>query len=179
MMRCLVALISCLLFLIWSAAPSLAQVGFDRKGSDYTSFPVRSGDPAVCAMRCEREVRCRAWSFLYPSSDHGATCWLKNLVPARVEDACCVSGVKGAAVIAPRSGRIEFSIDRYGGDYRHFETSPDPKGKPCAEACEADTRCRAWTYRRPGYGAPVARCFLKDQIKPPRRRPCCISGVVR
>ena len=41
------------------------------------------------------------------------------------------------------------------------------------------TRCRAWTYLRPGYGGPAARCFLKDRVKPPRRRPCCISGVVR
>jgi hypothetical protein len=40
-------------------------------------------------------------------------------------------------------------------------------------------RCRAWTYRRPGYGTAAARCYLKDAIKPPHRKPCCISGVVR
>ena len=87
--------------------------------------------------------------------------------------------MRGAGVIEPRGGPVEFSIDRYGGDYRHFETSPDPTGAVCKAACEADGKCRAWTYRRAGYGAPVARCFLKDQVKPPRRRPCCISGVVR
>ena len=30
------------------------------------NFTVRSGDPAACAARCERERRCRAWSFSYP-----------------------------------------------------------------------------------------------------------------
>src|SRR5208282_2623058 len=73
----------------------------------------------------------------------------------------------------------EYSIDRYGGDYQSFETPPDPKGKACADACQAEPRCRAWTYRRPGYGATAAHCYLKETIKPPRHRPCCISGVVR
>ena len=108
-----------------------------------------------------------------------ATCWLKREVRPRVKSNCCVSGVHGAGVIEPREGPIEYSIDRYGGDFRAFETKPDPKGKVCADACEADKSCRAWTYRRAGYGAPVARCFLKNEIKPPHHRPCCISGVVR
>ncbi|MGC1826286.1 MAG: apple domain-containing protein, partial [Pseudolabrys sp.] len=36
-----------------------------------------------------------------------------------------------------------------------------------------------WTYVRPGYIAPSARCYLKDKITRPRYKPCCISGVVR
>ncbi len=173
--------------LLWAAwmigglAPAAAQSGYDRPGGDYTNAPVNSGDPAVCAARCERDKNCRAWSFAYPPTSGGgpAMCWLKREVPARVEDSCCVSGVRGAGVIEPKVGEVEYSIDRYGGDFRSFETTPDPKGKACADACQAESRCRAWTYRRPGYGSPVARCYLKDTIKPPRRRPCCISGVVR
>ena len=106
-------------------------------------------------------------------------CWLKREVVPAKESSCCVSGVRGAGVIEPQAGAVEYSIDRFGGDYRWFETPPDTKGKACAEACQGERRCRAWTYRRPGYGAASARCFLKDVIKPPRRRPCCISGVVR
>ena len=79
-------------------------------------------------------------------------CRLKRQVMPRVESSCCVSGVRGAGVIEPRLGELEYSIDRVGGDYRSFETTPDPQGKPCADACQAETRCRAWTYRRPGYG---------------------------
>jgi hypothetical protein len=163
-----------------STAPAQAQSGFDRPGGDYANATVPNGDPAVCAARCEREARCRAWSFNYPSgSGSAAMCWLKREVVPRVESSCCVSGVRGAGVIEPRSDAIEYSIDRYGGDYRSFETTPDAKGKPCADACQSENRCRAWTYRRAGYGVTAPHCYLKDAIKPPRHRPCCISGVVR
>ncbi|HEY4980567.1 MAG TPA: PAN domain-containing protein [Pseudolabrys sp.] len=157
-----------------------AQSGFDRRGGDYLSFQIRNGDPAVCAARCERDARCRAWSFSYPRTANTlATCWLKNQVPARLEDNCCVSGVRGAGVIEPRQGPTEFSIDRVGGDYRYFGTTPDPSGAACKAACEAENKCRAWTYVRPGYITPFARCYLKDKLTRPRPKPCCISGVVR
>jgi hypothetical protein len=161
------------------ATPAPAQWGFDRPGGDYANAVVKSGDPAACATRCERDARCQSWSFSYPTATRPAVCWLKSQVPARVEHACCVSGVKGAALMEPRNDGLEFSIDRTGGDYRNFEVPADPHGKPCAEACQADNRCRAFTYVRPGYIGPVARCYLKSRITPPRRRPCCISGVVR
>jgi len=106
-------------------------------------------------------------------------CRLKREVMPRVKSSCCVSGVRGAGVIEPHLGELEYSMDRVGGDYRSFEVTPDPRGKSCAETCRAEKHCRAWTYRRPGYGAAGARCYLKDVIKPPRHRPCCISGVVR
>ena len=162
------------------ASPAQAQTGFDRRGGDYTSFPVRSGDPALCAARCEREARCLAWSFSYPRSEHAnSICWLKSKVPPRIEDKCCVSGVRGAGVVVPRSGPTEFSIDRLGGDYRNFDTATDASGAACKEACEAENRCRAWTYARPGYVATSPRCYLKEKITRPRNKPCCISGVVR
>jgi hypothetical protein len=177
-MRWIVALIS--FVAVASAAPAHAQVNYDRRGGDYANFSVRPADPAVCAARCERDSRCRAWAFRYPTGDNpNGVCWLKSSVPQRSEDECCASGVRGAGVIEPRGEAIEFSIDRYGGDYRHFELKPDATGKSCQSACEADNKCRAWTYVRPGYGTPNARCFLKNQIKPPRRRPYAISGVVR
>ena len=120
------------------SASALAQSGFDRRGGDYASFQIRNGDPSVCAARCERDARCRAWSFSYPrTAAASATCWLKNQVPARLEDKCCVSGVRGAGVIEPRKGPLEFSIDRTGGDYRYFEVAPDPTGASCQAACEA------------------------------------------
>jgi PAN domain len=161
-------------------ASALAQTGFDRRGGDYLKFEIRSGDPAVCAARCERDTRCRAWSFSYPRTENAlAVCWLKSRVPPRREDKCCVSGVRGAGVIEPRKGPQEFSIDRWGGDYRNFEVEPDPAGASCQTACEAEDKCRAWTYVRPGYGGAGARCYLKDKITRPRSKPCCLSGVVR
>jgi hypothetical protein len=161
-------------------SPALAQSGYDRPGGDYASAPVANGDPAVCAARCERDKGCQSWSFAYPSSSgQSAMCWLKRDLVPRAEASCCVSGVRGAAVIEPRLGELEYSIDRVGGDYRSFDTGAEARGKTCAAACQGDSRCRAWTYRRPGYGTAAARCYLKDAIKPPRHKPCCISGVVR
>jgi hypothetical protein len=174
----------CLALMIVVLVPARAQSGFDRPGGDYARFVVPSGDPAVCAARCDRDVRCRAWAFSYPgtSSVGGSTaaiCWLKNKVTPRVENSSSVSGVKGAGLIEMRPGPVETSIDRTGGDYRHFDLASDPTGQSCKKVCEDDNRCRAWTYVRPGYLGPQARCYLKDRITPPRRKPCCLSGVVR
>ena len=159
-----------------------AQAGFDRPGGDYTRFVVPSGDPAVCAARCEREGRCRAWAFAYPGTGGGTTaiCWLKSEVKPAVENQCCVSGIKGAGLVEKKSGPVEMSIDRTGGDYRHFDLPSDPTGESCKNACEGENRCRAWTYVRPGYLGPnISRCYLKDRLTQPRRKPCCMSGVVR
>jgi hypothetical protein len=163
-----------------TAGPARADVGFDRPGGDYTRFVVRSGDPARCALRCERDTRCRAWAFSYPTTERAeAVCWLKASVPPRVANPCCVSGVRGAGVNAPRASDIEFGIDRPGGDFKSFEVKPDNRGSACAAACKDDNECRAWTYARPGYEGAAARCYLKRRVTPPRREPCCMSGVVR
>lgn len=172
-----------LLIAMVMTTPATGQVGFDRLGGDYASFPLRSGDPAQCAARCERDSRCRAWAFSYPATESpNAVCWLKSRVTARSPAPCCVSGVRGAGIIEPQGGPIEFAIDRLGGDYRSFELAADHTGNACQQACNLDPRCRAWTYLRPGYvggSGSSAHCYLKDRITRPVKRPCCISGVVR
>jgi hypothetical protein len=171
----------CAGFMAFAAVtPAAAQVGYDRRGGDYTSFPVRTGDPAVCAARCEHDGRCRAWSFSFPRTlSPLAACRLKSKVPPREEDACCVSGVRGAGVIEPRVEGVETSIDRPGGDLRNFELKESEGEEACKAACTADNKCRAFTYARPGYTGREARCFLKKDIKPPRRKAGFKSGVVR
>jgi hypothetical protein len=160
--------------------PAAGQVGFDRPGGDFASFPMRAADPAQCAARCERDARCRAWAFSYPVTEStGAVCWLKSRVPPRIVAPCCASGVRGTGVIEPRSATTEFGIDRFGGDYRQFEVPADPSGRRCQLACEGEQICRAWTYVRPGYLGSAAVCYLKNRITRPVRKPCCISGVVR
>ena len=117
---CLVT--SAFLVAIIVASPAHAQANFDRPGGDYQNSPVASGDPVDCALVCERDRHCRAWSFSYPTDAAiGAVCWLKNSVPAREANSCCVSGVRGAGVVEPRNETIETSIDRPGGDFRSFE----------------------------------------------------------
>jgi hypothetical protein len=175
---CLVT--SALLAAAFAPWPASAQTNFDRPGGDYQSSLVPSGDPADCALLCERDRRCRAWSFNYPTdAAGGAVCWLKSNVPPRLQDNCCVSGVRGAGVVEPRNGAVETSIDRFGGDFRSFELKSGEGDEDCKAACVADNKCRAWTYSRPGYAGKDARCFLKKEIKPPRRKAGFISGVVR
>jgi hypothetical protein len=187
------------------ARPAAAQANFDRPGGDYTSALISSGDPADCALLCERDRRCRAWSFNYPTViESSAVCWLKGSVPARVPDNCCVSGVRGAGVVEIRNGTVETAIDRPGGDYRSFEIrdgeakgaerggdkaadkGPEKRTEKasdaeelCKAACSGDNKCRAWTFARPGYAGKEAHCFLKKEIKPPRRRAGFTSGVLR
>jgi hypothetical protein len=185
MMRFLLGGLCGLALLAWANVPVSAQTGFDRPGGDYSRFTVQSGDPEVCSARCERDGRCRAWTFSYPGTaaiggSNLATCWLKNQVKPLVENRCCTSGIKGAALVEIRpGGSIENSIDRFGGDYRNFEVPANQDVQACKQACEGENRCRAWSFARPGYGWPTARCYLKDRITAPRRRPCCMSGVVR
>jgi hypothetical protein len=165
---------------VLAAGAARAQSSFDRPGGDYLSAPVGSGDPADCALLCERDRKCRAWSFNYPTDPEiGAVCWLKNAVPARVPDSCCVTGVRGAGVVEPRNGAVETSIDRVGGDYRNFEVKTGEDDEACKAACTADNKCRAWSFARAGYVGKEAHCFLKRDIKPPRRRAGYMSGVVR
>jgi hypothetical protein len=161
------------------ASSAKAQTNFDRPGGDYQSRVVNSGDPQICAQRCERDRKCLAWSFSYPSGSERAFCWLKDKVLPRVEAVGVISGVRGSTIVEQRDTTIEMATDRTGGDYRNFEVKADDRGEVCRAACNGDNKCRAWTYARAGYVGATPRCFLKSEIKPPRRKPCCISGVVR
>jgi hypothetical protein len=175
---CLAA--SAFLLAVHVAQPAQAQTSFDRPGGDYQNAPVPSGDPADCALSCERDRHCRSWSFSYPTDiASSAVCWLKSNVPARVKDSCCVSGVRGAGVVEPRNPGVENSIDRAGGDYRSFELKGGEGDEICKAACIGENKCRAWTYARAGYVGREPHCFLKKEIKPPRRKAGFISGVVR
>jgi hypothetical protein len=112
--------------------------------------------------------------------------------------------VRGAGVVEIRNGTVETAIDRPGGDYRSFEIRDgEAKGAErggdkaadkgpekriekasdaeelCKAACSGDNKCRAWTFARPGYAGKEAHCFLKKEIKPPRRRAGFTSGVLR
>lgn len=175
------AVLAAYLLLGAAALPAQAQVSFDRPGGDYLRTQIPSGDPADCALSCERDRGCRAWSFSYPlDPKQGAACWLKNSVPPRVAASCCVSGVRGAGVLDPQNdAAVEVSIDRYGGDYRSLEIKGDEGEDACKAACTGDAKCRAWTFARAGYVGRNARCFLKSDIKPPLRKPGFASGVVR
>ena len=95
-----------------------------------------------------------------------------GIEPAEVEYVIMGQVLQGGAGQAPaRQAAVGAGIP--------VEVPADTNGEACRAACQRDSQCRAWTYMRPGYQGPAARCFLKDRVTTPRRRPCCISGVVR
>jgi hypothetical protein len=65
-------------------------------------------------------------------------------------------------------------IDRPGRDYRNFPVSSSDE---CQTACNAEGKCRAWTYVKPGVQGASARCWLKHSVPGPVRNTCCTSGV--
>ena len=71
------------------------EYDIDRPGSDIASFDVADANPQVCRARCANDARCRAFTFVRPGiQGRYARCYLKNTVPQRRADRCCVSGVK-------------------------------------------------------------------------------------
>jgi hypothetical protein len=83
-----------------------------------------------------------------------------------------------APIGASSPSQYEFNTDRGGSDYSDFELrSADPA--LCAQACQADSNCRAWTYGHPnkvGKGHR-AHCWLKSAAPEPTPNNCCVSGV--
>ena len=87
--------------------------------------------------------------------------------------------MRGAGVVEPRVERRR-DLDRPPRRrLRNFDLKEGEGDDACKAACTADNKCRAWTYARPGYVGSEAHCFLKKDIKPPRRKAGFTSGVVR
>ncbi|MFC3146276.1 PAN domain-containing protein [Piscinibacterium candidicorallinum] len=70
----------------------------------------------------------------------------------------------------------EPQVDRPGRDFYQFVmTKPDPE--ICVAACMGNSRCRAFTYVRPGYQARQAKCYLKDAGTKPVANVNALSGL--
>lgn len=70
---------------------------------------------------------------------------------------------------------IEYGINRPGSDYKNFNVSNDPA--MCRNRCEAEDRCKAWTFVKPEYQGTSARCWLKFSVPSAKNDPRCVSGV--
>ncbi len=171
-----------------TGAPRGAMAGVNLPGSDYSNFWQDVPGAGTCQSRCEQEARCQAWTYVKPGVQGSrARCWLKSGVPASRPDACCVSGVKasgrpgggggsGGGASVPRGAMAGTNLP--GSDYTNFrQDSPNPG--VCQAACRQDSRCRAWTYVKPGMQGAQARCWLKNAIPARRAESCCVSGIER
>lgn len=70
----------------------------------------------------------------------------------------------------------ENNINRNGANFANFDL-PRPDPELCRSACAGNPNCLAYTYVRPGYQGPKARCWLKNPAPAPAPDGCCVSGV--
>ncbi len=71
----------------------------------------------------------------------------------------------------------EENTDRPGSDYRSPINLPAPDPQLCENACRNDSQCKAWTYVKPTFQGPSARCYLKNPIPNAVSDVCCTSGT--
>jgi len=72
------------------------ELNTDRPGRDYRSFDMPWDDPAICREACERDLKCKAWTYVKPNiQGQYSRCWLKHSVPDARQNSCCTSGLKG------------------------------------------------------------------------------------
>ena len=71
---------------------------------------------------------------------------------------------------------LETNVDRPGNDLWSFIMwVHDPQ--VCRSECSGNSQCRAFTYVKPGFQGPFARCYIKRATGTARPNTCCISGV--
>jgi hypothetical protein len=146
----------------------------DRPGGDYRRIDLTNADPKLCQKTCLDDQKCRAWS--YRKADGGAPqCGLKERVLGRVDDRLAVSGIVRADVA---DATYDENVDRPGGDYRQFDlTEANPR--LCQKSCLDETRCRAWSYRKPeGRTNGKPHCALKDRAPATSNDRLNVTGVV-
>jgi hypothetical protein len=167
------------LFLVASAAVAIGisaigpasafEFNTDRPGNDFANFDLPSEHPSICRDACDRDTRCKAWSYVKPGiQGPRPRCWLKHSESPPLSNNCCISDVG-------RVREVELNTDRPGNDIRNFDL-PAPDPNLCRGECLMDQKCVAYTYVKPGIQGPNARCWLKNPTPPAFENTCCISG---
>ena len=158
-------IITCLFGWKLSMANPMGQAEFqyDRPGGDYHQYKANSF--SQCASSCATNAKCRAYTYVNQTN----MCWLKDSVPKRKANNCCVSGIK-------IMGEKEIGFDRPGSDIKPgFDV--DMYSSECENACKNNSTCRAYTLVKPGIQGQSAKCWLKNAKPAKVKNTCCISAV--
>jgi hypothetical protein len=70
----------------------------------------------------------------------------------------------------------EANVDFPGNDYTSV-TLDVPDVRACQEKCGVDTKCKAYTYVKPGIQGPKAICYFKNKVSFAKKSNCCTSGI--
>ena len=87
--------------------------------------------------------------------------------------ACATRIFVVALTLLPLSAGAVDGFDQPGSDYDNFTASSAPV---CRNSCAGDSRCQAWTWVKPGFQGPAARCWLKHRLPKLVKNSCCNSG---
>jgi len=104
--RALSLMLACLALLMTSIGFSSTEAtameqDTDRQGQDYRSLFLGKSQPEVCQRACNEDEKCKAWTFVRPGFQGSlGRCLFKSGVPRKVQNKCCVSGVKGGTQAA-------------------------------------------------------------------------------
>ena len=78
---------------------------------------------------------------------------------------------------SPSGSTVEFGTDRPGNDYRVFNVPPE-NFSTCLAACQADSRCQAWSYESSNAQRPNGVCWQKNPAPAQVAKQITTSGVV-
>ena len=60
---------------------------YQQAGNDYKDLDSSEQDPALCRDACQKEGRCKAWTYVKPGIQaDNARCWLGNRIPTAVPE---------------------------------------------------------------------------------------------
>lgn len=81
----------------------------NRVGSDYHRIELSGRTPEVCQRACKNDPKtCRSWTYVRPGVQGSkAVCYLKNRIPERIADKCCISGVERKVVLGEPLGKSD------------------------------------------------------------------------
>jgi hypothetical protein len=84
-----------LLFALQKASATMSIYPGDQPGMNYRNFDLPSDDPTLCSTECDKDVKCKAYTYVKPGYQGSkARCWLKSDIPAVKQNSCCISGTK-------------------------------------------------------------------------------------
>jgi hypothetical protein len=170
------------------------EYGYDRPGGDYARFPVPGGFDE-CTRSCQADPQCKAFTFVKPGGSAPTGCWLKSTVPPKVANAGMVSGfVSGAggtqqkeptvdggklvlnpALLPGSSLSLEPGVNRPGGDYGAIPMNGGPE--ECRQAWAKDSKCKSFTWVKPGVQGNKAVCWVKGSVPPAQQNADTVLGV--
>lgn len=74
-------------------------------GAPYRIVPLKGQKRAACERACEKDKRCRSWSYVRDPAPRTPQCRLFNEIKRSVKNGCCVSGYKKVKDLAIREER--------------------------------------------------------------------------